>query len=75
MIILTTQKNILKQITAYPGFWELNGAEGDLDAAIVEFDKMPDGKTTIDEWLTSRGYKLMWEQTRRSGSNRQYSIL
>ena len=38
-------------------------------------DRMPDGKTTIDEWLTSRGYKLMWEQTRRSGSNRHYSLL
>ncbi len=37
-------------------------------------DKMPDGTTTIDEWLTSRGYTLVWEQKRRSGSNRQYSI-
>lgn len=37
-------------------------------------DRMPDGSTTIDEWLTVRNYELVWEQKRRSGLNRQYSI-
>jgi FkbM family methyltransferase len=37
-------------------------------------DRMPDGMTSIDEWLTLRNYELLWEQKRRSGSNRQYSI-
>lgn len=37
-------------------------------------DMMPDGDTSIDDWLTSRGYILAWEQKRRSGSNRQYTL-
>jgi FkbM family methyltransferase len=36
-------------------------------------DKMPDGGA-IDDWLKSLGYELRWEQKRRSGSNRQYSL-
>ena len=36
-------------------------------------DMMPDGQTNIDSWLISRGYRLEWEQTRRSGSNRHYT--
>jgi hypothetical protein len=34
---------------------------------------MPDGGS-IDDWLTNLGYELRWEQKRRSGSNRQYSL-
>lgn len=36
-------------------------------------DMMPDGQTNIDTWLTERGYRLVWEQRRRSGSNRHYT--
>jgi FkbM family methyltransferase len=36
-------------------------------------DRMPDGGS-IDDWLTNLGYELRWEQKRRSGSNRQYSL-
>jgi hypothetical protein len=36
-------------------------------------DRMPDGGS-IDNWLSDLGYELKWEQKRRSGSNRQYSL-
>jgi FkbM family methyltransferase len=34
-------------------------------------DKMPDGET-IDAWLTSHGYELVWSVGRRSGEHRHY---